>query len=58
MLNPLIGVGWGEIGTHTGGHNSLGYGLDFLGNFMDHFPTSAANASWHALAEVSNESND
>ncbi|XP_028647110.1 peptidoglycan recognition protein 6 [Erpetoichthys calabaricus] len=32
------GRGWFWVGAHTKGHNSLGYGVSFIGNYMEEIP--------------------
>merc|ERR1719147_682398 len=48
--NVYEGRGWNEIGAHTYGFNSQGYGVCFLGDFMNTIPTSAARNVFHELA--------
>lgn len=40
------------IGAHTGGQNSKGYGLCFLGNFQTHYPTVQALGAAGDLIEL------
>ena len=47
--NVYEGRGWNIQGAHTGGFNTEGYGVCFLGNFMDHNPNTAAIAAYHSL---------
>jgi peptidoglycan recognition protein len=49
--NVYEGRGWDEIGAHTGGFNSVGYGVCFLGSFTSQLPTAAAEATFHQLAD-------
>jgi len=49
--NIYEGRGWDEIGAHTGGFNSVGYGVCFLGSFMSSTPNSAAENTFHQLAD-------
>ena len=46
------GRGWNHVGAHTGGFNSVGYGVDFIGDFTDHDPTQAAQDTYQVLAAV------
>ena len=48
--NIYEGRGWNIQGAHTGGFNTEGYGVCFLGNFMDHNPNEAAITAYHNLA--------
>ena len=48
------GRGWNKVGAHTYSFNDVGYGIDFIGNFMDHNPTDAAQNAYFALAAVRN----
>ena len=36
--NVYEGRGWNVQGAHTQGFNDVGYGIDFMGNFIDHLP--------------------
>jgi N-acetylmuramoyl-L-alanine amidase len=49
--NVYEGRGWDEIGAHTGGFNSQGYGVCFLGSFTSQLPSAAAEATFHQLAD-------
>jgi len=49
--NIYEGRGWDEIGAHTGGFNSVGYGVCFIGSFMADLPNSAAENIFHNLAD-------
>ncbi|XP_063048287.1 peptidoglycan recognition protein 6 isoform X2 [Engraulis encrasicolus] len=45
------GRGWHWQGAHTKGHNSRGYGVSFIGDYMAHVPSSSAlNLVKHDLA--------
>jgi len=33
------GRGWGVVGAHTEGHNTISHGIVFVGNYMDFAPT-------------------
>eukprot|EP00092_Neocalanus_flemingeri_P061425 GFUD01073838.1.p1 GENE.GFUD01073838.1~~GFUD01073838.1.p1 ORF type:complete len:209 (+),score=54.63 GFUD01073838.1:58-684(+) len=48
--NIYEGRGWNIQGAHTGGFNTEGYGVCFMGNFMDHNPSTGAIAAYHSLA--------
>jgi len=48
--NIYEGRGWDEIGAHTYGFNSQGYGVCFLGSFMATLPSGNAQESFHQLA--------
>jgi len=48
--NIYEGRGWNIKGAHTGGFNTEGYGVCFLGNFMEHNPNEYAIAAYHNLA--------
>ncbi|XP_029289254.1 N-acetylmuramoyl-L-alanine amidase [Cottoperca gobio] len=37
------GRGWNHLGTHTRGHNAIGYGVSIIGNYTATLP------SWHAM---------
>merc|ERR1711970_439144 len=45
------GRGFNVQGAHTGGFNTEGYGVCFMGDFTDHNPTSAAINTFHKLAK-------
>ena len=47
--NIYKGRGWNIQGAHTGGFNTEGYGVCFLGNFMEKNPSDAAIAAYHNL---------
>ena len=36
------GRGWGHLGTHTRGHNSIGYGVAIIGNYTATLPSRHA----------------
>ena len=44
------GRGWNTQGAHTGGFNTMGYGVCFMGNFMEHNPSQEAVEAYHRLA--------
>ena len=44
------GRGWGIVGAHTLGFNSVGYGVDFIGDFTDHDPQQVAQDAYMLLA--------
>ena len=46
------GRGWNVQGAHTQGFNTKGYGVCFIGNFMEKNPTQAAVDAFHSLAKV------
>ena len=48
--NVYEGRGWNTQGAHTGGFNTEGYGVCFLGNFMEHNPSVGAITAYHSLA--------
>ena len=50
--NVYEGRGWNKVGAHTYGFNDVGYGIDFIGTFIDHNPTSAAQSVYLDLADV------
>ena len=43
------------MGAHTQGFNSVGYGIDFIGDFTDHNPSEAALAAYEDLTLVMRE---
>jgi len=51
--NIYEGRGWGVLGAHTGGYNSVGYGTCFIGSFTDHIPVPEAVNKYMALLECS-----
>ena len=46
------GRGWNVLGAHTYHFNDVGYGIDFMGDFMDHDPTQEAMEAYARMAEV------
>ena len=47
------GRGWGRVGAHTKGQNSVSYGIGFIGNFMTSNPSAAMITAYERLQEVS-----
>ncbi|XP_061585647.1 N-acetylmuramoyl-L-alanine amidase-like [Cololabis saira] len=44
------GVGWNQVGRHTRGHNSVGYGVSVIGNYTSTLPSRhALNLLRHRL---------
>lgn len=42
--NLYEGRGWHWQGAHTKGHNALGYGVAFIGDYMFHLPVNSSLA--------------
>ena len=49
--NVYEGRGWNTQGAHTGGFNTKGYGVCFMGNFMEHSPTEDAIGAYLGLVD-------
>ena len=49
--NIYEGRGWNIQGAHTGGFNTVGYGVCFMGDFTDHNPTEQAIVAYNSLVE-------
>ena len=47
------GRGWGRVGAHTGGYNSVGYGVSFIGTFTSAYPNQAMIATYERFQRVS-----
>ena len=46
------GRGWNVVGAHTLNFNDVGYGIDFMGTFIEYDPTPMAQEAFHMLAQV------
>ena len=49
------GRGWNVQGAHTGGFNTVGYGVCFLGDFTAHNPSQPARAAYTSLVNCALE---
>ena len=49
------GRGWNVQGAHTGGFNTVGYGVCFLGDFTSHNPSQSAMAAYTSLVNCALE---
>ena len=47
------GRGWERVGAHTGGYNSRGYGVSFIGTFTSAYPSQAMITTYERFQEVS-----
>ena len=46
------GRGWKRVGAHTGGYNSVGYGVSFIGTFTSAYPNQAMIATYERFQKV------
>ena len=49
--NIYEGRGWNIQGAHTGGFNTVGYGVCFMGDFTDHNPNEKAMVAYTTLMD-------